>query len=404
MSLKTLARSSVTRRYKQKGAPKGWLVTFGLSLVATIMLLLGSIQPALADTARCRPDGGPYDCKLMDFKNGWRNVTSLTYCFPTSERTIETSYGKMQGYPLPADYQKNVNSGAHIWSTTPGLQVKLAVSGCTSKTDIRIYAVHMGSGQRGIVGLGGCSVDSSKYCQPGSGQIEVNIDQPNNDAHAQFWLNEAVHEFGHVLGLAHPCDNKCVGPVMSYATCPSADNCPADPNYDDIAGIQQVYRWPATSNGGGGCNLVSATDTSTTTHTYLTDPVIGTTPLPTIPDPGSFVPSLYDPITSGLLPTIGTTYPVTVPDTSGLTSMVEGLVDDGGPNSLVTVDTPTVMPPAGGSVIDGALSIVARLADPRIDAYETLAANGGTIRNEMDWVFLTTGVPVSSSDLPQTCL
>ncbi|HSW37281.1 MAG TPA: hypothetical protein VLG37_02835 [Candidatus Saccharimonadales bacterium] len=416
MNLKTLTNNPILNRDKRKINSKSWLATTAFSILATLVLGLGMVQPALADTARCRPDGGPYDCQVMsEYPRGWHNVTSLTYCFPTKNKVLKWANGNHQGYPLPATYQDHVNAGANTWSTTPGLQVKLSPTACTSKTDIRIYAVHLGNKAGGELGSGACaSYDSgpeNDYCAANAGQMEFNIDVPSNDSTATVWLHATIHEFGHVLGLQHPmaspCNNKCGGPVMSYGSCPGWNDCSDAPNYDDIAGIQQVYRWPASPNGGGGCNLLTTTGTSSSTgiQSYLTDPVIATTPLPdpnslTIPDPGTLVPTVSDPVATLIAPTVNVT---SVPDPNTLVSSVEDLIDSG-PDFVAVSVPPSLIPADTGSAINGALDTIQRLADPRVDAYETLVASGGAIRNEMDWVFMTTGVPVSSSDLPQTCL
>lgn len=101
-------------------------------------------------------------------------------------------------------------------------------------------------------------------CAPQTGFVKINDWYrlaDNTDLSRTFTF---VHELGHVLGLDHPnrnnCagtetseENRCVGPVMSYGTCPYSDNTACrnlDPNEDDRAGIRQIYYGSSTSSGG----------------------------------------------------------------------------------------------------------------------------------------------------------
>ncbi|HSW37279.1 MAG TPA: matrixin family metalloprotease [Candidatus Saccharimonadales bacterium] len=382
MNLKTIIK---------KTRSKSWLATAILSLIGSIIMLLGPVQPVFA-LSGCEPAQNSYHCLIMNYKWGWHNVTSLTYCFPQRDHTTYNSDGShTYGSALPADRMASVKAAANIWNDNPKIAVKLTATSCSAKTDIQVYAYH--DGADGYGGIASCTNDGKDWCYAGSGLIHLNIDIPNSKDNAQYLLHTAVHEFGHVLGLAHPCNNTCKGPVMSYATCPDSSHCPATPNNDDIVGIQVVYGW--TPGGGGTCDLLIPADSSTSisTQTYLTDPLLTTTPLPTIPDPGTLVPALPNStVLTSPLPTLNST--LTVPSMDDLVYGTDYIRDpeEKGP----------VAPPITGDAVSGALDMVNRLADPSVDAYATLEATGGSLSNEIQWVYDQANLPENTPN-PAAC-
>jgi len=312
------------------------------AILAAVLAM--SSQPAEATARQCEPAQDSYDCLIIaEYRNGWRNVTSLTYCYPRSDWTMTYSNGeKTYGSPLPAAYRSYVDAAANVWSDTPGLRVSLVPAACSSRTDIRVYGFH--GRAKDAAGEAGCFADGKRYCRAGSGFVFLSVDDPADDKHAKALLHASIHEFGHVLGLDHPCDHLCGGPVMSYGSCRNTEDCSTLPDYNDVVGLQLVYGWPDTS---GGCEV------------------------------------------SGHLVRAGSP-PVQV-NLSDLTDRLGSL------NHLLD-DRPTVagalpparrwLPPAadGGDVVAGAANLVARLADQRVDAYGTLDAMGGSLARGVYWL------------------
>ncbi|HSW37277.1 MAG TPA: matrixin family metalloprotease [Candidatus Saccharimonadales bacterium] len=385
MSLRTTTGNLISYRHKPKNKPKAWLATTSLSLVAALAISLGMVQPVFA-LSGCEPNTDSYKCKIMSYYLGWRNVASLTYCFAQGAHTIKTTSGSVSAVPLSADRQPAIKAAANVWNGIP--PVKLTVAACSAKTDIVIYGYHKGYTPKAVnnLGAGGCVTDDEAFCQLNSGVVFMNVDVPNTKELTKTWLYAGVHEFGHVLGLDHPsCYKTCVGPIMSYATC-NDKSCPATPNKDDKVGIGVVYSW--RSGSGGGCNLAPTTDTtsSTSSQTYLTDPLIATTPLPTVPDPNSITVPSTESITS--LPTVGT---------------IDELAVLAAPDMVYANLMPVEAGPMDTDVsIDDALATFTRLADPAVDANATLSATGGSISNEMNWIYKQIGLPDGTPN-PAAC-
>jgi hypothetical protein len=328
-----------------------------IPVLATIAICLAATGSAHATSFTCEPDPDSYDCVVLT--KGWRDVTSLTYCFPTTNRTIEFTGGapSADGFPLPPAWVPIVKSAAAVWNSTEGIRVNLVASDCSAKTDVEIRGFsgkHWKDGH--ATGLGGCYTfdggPDDGFCAPPDGYVLISTDVPVNDDYATWNLRTVVHELGHVLGLGHPCDTRCHGPVMSYGSCTDRHrDCRTEPNGDDIAGIQIIYGWHAA----GGCDLLGQQVRYTGTDLLggLTAKVAG-----------------HDVGDAG----------------REATSAVDRLVGGAGSRVRPIAAYALADPPPGvGDPVAGALRAVIQLGQPNVNAARMLDTYGGSIDGELVW-------------------
>jgi hypothetical protein len=223
--------------------------------------------------------------------------------------------------------------------------------------------------------------------QQGGGLVAINEWYPASgpQVSSKWWIYNVVHEFGHVLGLGHPftnCNNSCVGPVMSYGSCPYVNGTDCGwagvPNEDDRAGIRKAYY--GTSDYQAGCTpkLPSPYDVSLDSGALLDDGSAA--------EGGGLgnAADLDDGVTVPGITLSDLDFPA--PDSAGAVRLVPGE-----PRSLLGDPT--------GVAFDQ-LKLLQLLAEPAVDAYATLIATAGKGWKTVEVVLDDAGLP----DLDGECL
>ncbi len=311
------------------------------------------------------PAHAGYEYVLLD--SAFPNPTTLTVCRYLGPRQTWPVDGKSYS-ALSADWWEAIKVAANIWSDTPGVPVTITtVDECTTrrpsdiiawsgyeegKTDRGRYGVWAGSGWCAIVADDHDRVWTNNVCpnKEHAAVVGLNDWYPTGkpgDAVFRWATSVAVHELGHVFGLGHPCNLKCVGPIMSYATCPHSDGSKCTgwvPNADDRAGMRRLY-YGSDSSSGGGCTLG--------VERLLAEPPVSRTT--------SGMPGLSLRDVTGTIATLKD-LAVTAPN---------------GPGVPITFVPAERLAGAGDDIESATAAVWNAIGDPAVDAFATLMATAG---------------------------
>lgn len=211
---------------------------------------------------------------------------SMTYCYGASnwDYTFTNDKGYSEtyhGFPPPSSLDDYIEAGPDTWASQPGVHAKFTfVGACDIKhndADIWVFGIH--GKENHIGGAAVCwKAGKGDWCKRDVVWITDDHEMTTARGHA-YMVSAAVHEFGHVLGLSHPCQSTCYGPIMSYYSCAHSPDgsCVTAPSYADIVGVQLIYGWHDTP--GGGCDVVVSPSTQDPGARVVKPPVLPTSNL-----------------------------------------------------------------------------------------------------------------------------